>query len=276
VSFKENSLKHLIRILGRVFLQDLTMEHAWQFVQIRKGEVSSATVNRNLAVLKNLLTFAYQKGLIDRHPLLRFPMLPEEGKALRIMTLEEERSLVEAVASCDPVVGAYVAILGETGLRKAEGLRLRWDHVNSVAGQLAVEKTKSGSPRYVPLSDYALEWLGSLVRVIDGLQVFVRLESRKPLKDPRGPFGKGKTKAGLDWVGGFHDLRHFRATQWLQNGVDIRTVQELLGHSSVKTTMRYLHFVEGHATNAVFEAYRKEANLLSAQATNRQQRTQRV
>jgi len=250
------------------------MEHAWRLVEIRKNEVASATVNRNLAVLKNLLTFAYQKGLIERHPLLRFPMLPEEGKALRIMTLEEERSLVEAVAFYDSVVGAYVAILGETGLRKAEVLRLRWDHVNVGARLLAVEKTKSGSPRYIPLSHYSLEWLGSLVRVMDCPYVFVWLDTRKPLKDPRGPFEKGKAKAGLDWVGGFHDLRHFRATQWLQNGVDIRTVQELLGHSSVKTTMRYLHFVEGHATNSVFDSYRKEADLLSAQATNRQQGTQ--
>jgi integrase len=55
-------------------------------------------------------------------------------------------------------------------------------------------------------------------------------DTRKPLKDPRGPFEKGKKKACLGWVGGFHDLRHFGATQWLRSGVDTRTVQELLGH----------------------------------------------
>ncbi len=70
--------------------------------------------------------------------------------------------------------------------------------------------------------------------------------------DPRGPFEKGKQAIGMDWVT-FHDLRHFRATQWVRLGLDLRTVQGLLGHSSLHTTMRYAHYVESHAMRSVRE-----------------------
>ena len=68
-------------------------------------------------------------------------------------------------------------------------------------------------PRQIPLSDYALAWLGRLVRVIDNPYVFVRVETGRQWRDPYGPFQKGCATAGLDWVRGFHDLRHFRAPQ---------------------------------------------------------------
>jgi integrase len=184
-------------------------------------------------------------------------MLKEERKALRVMTLEEERGLVEAVRDSDPIVGAYVALLGETGLRKAEGLRLQWQHVNVNQRLVSIEETKSKRPRYVPLSDFAIESLNSLVRVIGNPYVFVSLESGQRWKDPRGPFEKGKLASKLDWVG-FHDLRHFRATQWVRLGVDLRTVQELLGHSTITTTMRYAHFAPTHAMRSILQAQRAE------------------
>ena len=65
---------------------------------------------------------------------------------------------------------------------------------------------------------------------------------------------KGREKAGLEWVS-FHDLRHFRATQWVMRGVDLRTVQELLGHSNITTTMRYVHFAPSHAIRTVLVAH---------------------
>ena len=58
-----------------------------------------------------MLTFAVEREYIEVHPLLRFRMLPEEQKALRVLTLEEERGLVEAVADVNPTIGAYIAVL---------------------------------------------------------------------------------------------------------------------------------------------------------------------
>jgi integrase len=67
----------------------------------------------------------------------------------------------------------------------------------------------------------------------------------------------------LDWVG-FHAFRHFRASQWVMHGVDVRTVKELLGHADIQTTMRYAHFAPNHALQSVIEAQRREKTELAA------------
>jgi integrase len=116
---------------------------------------------------------------------------------------------------------------------------------------------KGGKARTIPLSDYAVEWLNVLPRYAKSLFVFTQRRTMDRYYDRRGALESGRKAAGLDWVG-FHDLRHFRATQWVKAGVDLRTVQVLLGHRSIETTMRYAHFAPAHAIRAIVEAQRQE------------------
>ena len=252
------ALSSIVRILGDVRLRQFRRSHAHHFVSVRSKEVSPATINRGIAVLKNMLSFALDQEYIDSLPLHRFKMALERSRALRILTFEEYRLLVEAVDREEITIGAYAAVLGETGLRKSEGLNLMWRDVDRSRNKLTVRDSKSGKPRYIPLSNFACDWIGKLVQVIGNPHLFVRLERGTGWKDPRGPFKKGCRSAGLNWVKGFHDLRHFRATQWLKNGVDIRTVQELLGHADIATTMRYVHYLQEHAVESVREAEKRE------------------
>jgi site-specific recombinase XerD len=78
------------------------------------------------------------------------------------------------------------------------------------------------------------------------------------LKEPREAFKTGKINAQMEWVRGFYDLRHFRATQWLMRGVDLYTVKTYLGHKRIETTQRYLHFVQDHAEKSVRAAQASE------------------
>jgi integrase len=265
--FKEETLEVIKNILGDVPVKHFRRVDAMHFVEERSKQVSGATVNRGIAVLSNMLTWALNRGLIDTHPMLRFKRLPEPETVLRVMTLEEERRLVEAVMNHDPVVGAYCGILGETGLRMTEGLRLKWDHVSIQRRNLTVAASKNYKTREVPLSDYAIELLKSLPRIVGVPHVFVNMDSRGPVKAPRRPLYQGRKDAKLAWVG-FHDFRHFRATQWMMRGIDIRTVQGLLGHRDIQTTMRYAHFAPDHAAKRVIDVQRLEAAELRA---NRQQ-----
>ena len=262
--FKEKAIKPVLAILGSIPLKGLTRAHANRFIRQRSQQVAPPTVNRGLAILKHMLTYALNQGLLDHHPLHRFPLLPEPQKALVVMSLEQERRLVDCVARRDLGVGALTAFLGETGLRKSEGLRLEWSHIDLGNRIVSVGNTKSGRVRHVPLTQYALQWLSRLVRVIGQPRVFLRSDG-KPRKNPRKPFKAGARDAGLDWVRGFHDLRHFRATQWIKHGIDVRTVKELLGHASIEMTMRYAHFAPDHATRMVHQVEAAERLQLQSQ-----------
>ena len=249
--FKRLSMKPIEAILGNVPIKELSRAHVHDFRDKRSKQVGPASVNRNVSVLKNMFTFALEKGYIDIHPLIRFSMLPEPKRALRVMTLEEERHLIECVDRYDLGVAAMTAVNGELGLRKSEGIGLEWKHLDFTNRMASLEYTKGGEVRYVPLTDFAVEWLGKLTRVVGESHVFLQ-RNWKHWKDPRGPFNKGREDAGLDWVG-FHDLRHFRATQWVRHGVAIPKVQILLGHADIQTTMRYIHFAPDDSVLSVKE-----------------------
>ena len=263
--FKEERLRTIKDILGNLRLREFTGAHAAYFekerakaVNPRTGKpISKATINRGLAVLSHMFTFALKIRLITAHPMTRYGRLRENEKALRVMTLEEERRLVQRVMDENLIIGCYVGLVGETGLRKTEGLKLKWDFVDVDRRIVTVEASKNGKTRHVPLSDYALELLRRLPRFSECPFVFVWSDTKQPVRDPRHSFFEGRAKAGLAWVG-FHDLRHFRATQWIMRGVDIRSVQGLLGHRNIKTTERYVKFVPGHASQRVIEAQRLE------------------
>ena len=158
------------------------------------------------------------KGIIQIHPMARYGRIPEDEKALRVMDLEEERSLINAVLAKNHVIGCYVGVLGETALRMTEGLLLKWKFVNLGERNLTVEASKNYKTRHVPLSDYAIELLRSLPRVIGCEYVFALALTKDRWRDPRGPFYAGRKAVDLEWVG-FHDFRHFRASQWVMRGI---------------------------------------------------------
>ena len=264
LDFKVQALASIKRILGDTRLKDLDTKSVDQFVSKRNEEgVSPATINRGLAILSHMLNYGLRRGYVDASPLLGHGKLREQELALRIMTVEEYLRLVEAVDTEEHTIGVLVAALGETALRKSEGLGLGWHHVNLVARKVTVEHSKSGKVRYVPLSQFAVECLSSLVRVMGCSHVFVDPATGRRWRDARGPFFRGRAASGLTWVRGFHDFRHFRATQWLMNGVDVNTVKELLGHADIHTTMRYVHYLQAHAEKAVKKAEKREIKSLT-------------
>src|SRR3989441_3966978 len=103
-----------------------------------------------MGTARNMLRFAVDKEYLIANPLARFKLLPEEQKPTRTLTLEEYWRLI--ACHDDPVAAAYVTILGETAIRKSEGVRLTWPFVDSQQSLLTVERSKNRKPRYIPLS----------------------------------------------------------------------------------------------------------------------------
>lgn len=255
--FKRETFQAINEIVGDVKIKRFTASDALQFETQRSQQVSAATVNGGLAVLSNMLTFAVRKGLIARNPMEGYGRIKLDERALRVMEPAEARLIVEKTIEVDPVVGAYVGVLCETGLRMEEGLLLKWDFVDVPRRRITVEASKSRKVRHVPMSEYCARLISGLTRIVGEPHVFVRESTMERLRAPRKEFNAGKQAAGILWPG-FHDFRHYRATQWLRNGIDIRTVKEWLGHKDIKTTMIYLHFVEDRADKRFEEAQRLE------------------
>ena len=257
------SLRSINDRLGNIGLADLKREHVHGFVKVRSAVISQSSINKDLIALKSLFSYAAEIGVVEGNLLAGYPFLRVQEKALRIPTTEEFRRLV--VAMPDPIIGAMVAVAGETGLRKSEILGLTWDRIDLHNRRVIIEKTKGKRVRQIPLSAFTVETLRKVIRYVGVPHIFVHQDG-KPWKNPEKPFRAGRKASGLDWIT-WHVLRHYRGTTWLRNGVDIVTVQALLGHQDLKTTARYLHYVQGAADEAVRTAEERELESLE-RATN--------
>lgn len=264
--FKEETLEDISDIIGERKLRSFTAGDAQYFEKERAKQVSNSTVNKGLAVLSNMLTFAVRRQILPSNPMAGYGKLPVDEKVRRILEPGQVRAIVEKTLEIDYTVGAYVGILAETGLRMEEGLGIKREFFNVRRRKLTLEASKNYKTREVPLSEYAIELYSKLTVKVGNPFVFIRTSTMEELRAPRKEFEAGRAAADVAWAG-LHDLRHFRATQWLKHGVDPRTVKEWLGHKDLKTTMIYLHFIESHADRKFREAEQRELAELAGAST---------
>lgn len=203
-----------------------------------KGNKNS-TVNRKLACLSKLLRKHQRNGEIDRIPEIR--KLPEKNGRIRFLDLSEEAAIVSNLDKVNEAYGLLAQFLVDTGARVGEALQLRWCDVAD--GHATFWETKANTPRTVPLTNRALSVI----------------EQRRG-EIPLGPFSdvryanfrnawlKARKRAGLGSDPQIvpHILRHTCASRLAQNGVDIKRIQEFLGHKSLTMTLRYAHLAPRH------------------------------
>ena len=131
------------------------------------------------------------------------------------------------------------------GLRASELGRLQLSDIDSERMCLRVDQGKGNKDRYVPLSPRLLEELREYWRRHRPRHwLFPSGLRSRPMMTRAGPahiYKAAKDKAGIDKPGGIHTLRHCYATGLLEAGVELHVIQRRLGHSSIRSTMRYLH-----------------------------------
>jgi len=209
----------------------------------RSRGAAPLTVRRKLACLSSFFGFLEDMGHIRGNPAHRLP-LPKVDQPLPVCLSEAEiRRLV--TAGDDPLLRALVVLLLTTGLRRAEAVSITLDNVDLKNGQLLVHG-KGAKERIVPLSDPAIAEIQHYLRhrpTTNCDRLFVS-QSGGPLH----PQAVNRLLEGLLERAGLegrgitpHKLRHTFATQLIRQGVDVRTVQDLLGHNKLDTTARYLH-----------------------------------
>ncbi|GGK62502.1 tyrosine recombinase XerC [Ornithinimicrobium pekingense] len=238
--------------LSEVRLADL---RSWLAAQGSAG-ASRSTVSRRAAAVRTFFRWAVRTGRLTADPSVRLaapgkdkhlPGVLRQGQAEELMTLA-------AVASddADPVAvrdRAVLELLYASGMRVGELTGLDVDDVDLSAGTARV-LGKGDKERIVPFgrpAEAALRaWLGSarpaLVTPQSGPALFLGRRGRRlDQRQVRSSLGRLLEHLPDTPALGPHGLRHSAATHLLEGGADLRTVQELLGHSSLATTQIYTH-----------------------------------
>lgn len=215
-------------------------------VMLASGDYASSTVNRYRSALGRMLTLAYQADKIDRHPMKCIKKLPEAQRD-RFFTDVELQHLHQLLPEKE---WRMVAIALGSGMRLGEQLGLKWSQIDWDSKTATIPLSKGGKVRRVTLSEEVLVLLRE--QFSESPYVFPHADDPLHPADVRETskwFSDRLTTAGISDAS-WHVLPHSFASRQLQAGTDIVTVSKLLGHSTIVTTMRYLH----HAKTALHSA----------------------
>ena len=139
-----------------------------------------------------------------------------------------------------------------TGLRRGEIFSLRWQDVDFVKKSLIVEgeTSKSGQSRHVSLNSEAVSILREWKNQCEGGIVFASPVTGLRFQHIKRSWSRLRDRGGITDFR-FHDLRHTFASNLVMAGVDLYTVKELMGHSTIQMTERYAHLAPEHKASAV-------------------------
>jgi len=204
-----------------------------------------------LAVLSAVLEVACGEWeWIATNPARRVRRRQEPPGRTRYLSRPEIRRLLRESQRLSHPLRVVISLAIATGMRRGEIRGLTWDRVNLGRRLITLTETKTHRPRGVPISDVTAAELDSLTRHISSPYVFPSPADPARPWDWRYVWEEARAAAGLDDVR-FHDLRHTFATRLVRIGVDLITLQHLLGHSNIGMTARYTHCLEGDKIAAV-------------------------
>ncbi len=253
---------HLLPAFGEHKLDEVREREIEQFkaALIDKG-LSAKRAKNILAVLSRMLRYAREVGVLSSVPNIRMPKIPP--RSMDFLADDEYARLVSA-ASSDAARLAMLLIAGDAGLRKGEILALEWGDLDLGAGLITIMRNvwhdnvsaehvgapKSGKLRKVPMTE----------RLKRALLAHRHLRGKRVFTNDRGTgLTPGQLEVALRVTCnrsrmrqiGWHVLRHTFGSHLAQRGASPKAVQELMGHSDIATTMRYMHLAPAHHREAI-------------------------
>jgi len=242
----QGMIKNLKSVFSGKPIGTITPYDLEKYKVARIEEVTQSTVNRELTCIKHMFNMAVEWGHLKSNHLRIVRNFRESPGRLRYLTITESEKLIE---SCADHLRPIVIMALHTGCRKGEILSLTWADVDLENRVLTIRKSKNNEIKIIPINGFLYETLVALPKNGDSQPVFTGSDG-KPYVDIKRSFATALKKAGIKNFR-FHDLRHTFASHLVMAGVDIRAIQELMGHKDIRMTMRYSHLSDAHLREAV-------------------------
>jgi len=240
------SIKHFSYYFGKKTLQEITSLEVEKYKQKRVKEVSSSTVNREMTCLKTIFKKAKEWGKIKENQISSVKPFKVQNRRLRYLEKEE---IVRLIQVCPGYLKPIVAVALNTGMRKREILALKWNDIDFRNRLIYVLQTKNREIREIPMNDIVVRILLKVRKNPRSPYVFCKKEG-SPYRNITGGFSNALKRAGISDFR-FHDLRHTFASHLVMARIDLKTVQELLGHKTFEMTLRYAHLSPDHKRRAI-------------------------
>jgi integrase len=246
------SLNNILPVFGELSLRNITPLIIEEYKQKRRRKAAPATVNRELACMKHMFSLAITWKKAIKNPVISVKFFKEKNQRLRFLSEEEISKLVEA---CSPQLKPVVITAITTGMRLNEILSLQWKDIDLKRNLIILDETKGGSSRKIPIND-GLKVILTEMQEKNTKDFVFKNSLGKPYRDVRTTFRTAIRKSKLKGVT-FHTLRHTFASHLVMANINLRTVQELLGHKTIQMTMRYSHLSGEYKQQAVNILHRR-------------------
>ncbi|EMF0103573.1 site-specific tyrosine recombinase XerD [Enterococcus hirae] len=219
-----------------------------------------ATVTRMITSLRRFHQFLRQERLTDHDPMQHIDTPKKVQKLPSTLSLTEVERLIETPDTTKNLGirdRAILEVMYATGMRVSELVGLKLSDLHLSLG-LVQTLGKGDKERIIPLGDYAIQWLERYLDearpllVANPSETHVFVNHHGTGLSRQGIWKNLKQlvrEAGINKEVTPHTLRHSFATHLLENGADLRTVQELLGHADISTTQIYTHITKKRMTD---------------------------
>ena len=237
--------------------EDVTQTNISTYLDFLSSQGKSpATVSRSLASIKGFFTYLISQNLREDNPALHIATAKAEKKLPQVLTGKEVERLL-AQPKCTDMKGyrdkAMLELLYATGIRVTELISLNITDVNLAGSFIRCES--KGKERIIPLYPAAVDALAvymqnirpKMIADMDETALFVNVSGDRMSRQGFWKIVKSyQEKAHIDKDITPHTLRHSFATHLLENGADLHSIQEMMGHSDISSTQVYAQLVKQH------------------------------
>jgi site-specific recombinase XerD len=233
---------HLNPHLGRYITDDISPNHINVYKRLRKGEGgTNRTISKELNYFSGFLTWAAKHGHIRKRD-FSIEKLPFSRPIPIVLSFKEA---VKLIHSAEPFYRVIFLLLFTCGVRLKEARLLKWENVDFKKRIIRIFG-KGNKENILPMIDWLHDELKALRKQNKSEWVFLsRVRDDIPVSDIRKALDRAKRKAGIKKRVYSHLLRHSFATHLLESDVDLRRIQEMLGHAQLSTTQFYTHVAVG-------------------------------